>query len=57
MCPQTLALPLSSQILQLSEFVPLLREIAPGPLTTPSAPGITRPVMGGGGGPVSSRPY
>ncbi|XP_048069447.1 E3 ubiquitin-protein ligase RNF31 isoform X4 [Ursus arctos] len=28
-------------ILQLSEFVPLLREIAPGPLTTPSAPGST----------------
>ncbi|XP_066884789.1 E3 ubiquitin-protein ligase RNF31 isoform X6 [Kogia breviceps] len=25
-------------ILQLSEFAPLLREIAPGPLTTPSAP-------------------
>ncbi|XP_041614945.1 E3 ubiquitin-protein ligase RNF31 isoform X4 [Vulpes lagopus] len=29
------------QILQLSEFAPLLREIAPGPLTTPSAPGST----------------
>ncbi|XP_044235504.1 E3 ubiquitin-protein ligase RNF31 isoform X3 [Ursus arctos] len=29
------------KILQLSEFVPLLREIAPGPLTTPSAPGST----------------
>lgn len=28
-------------ILQLSEFAPLLREIAPGPLTTPSAPGST----------------
>ncbi|XP_064148405.1 E3 ubiquitin-protein ligase RNF31 isoform X2 [Loxodonta africana] len=26
-------------MLQLSEFTPLLREIAPGPLTTPSAPG------------------
>ncbi|XP_045863353.1 E3 ubiquitin-protein ligase RNF31 isoform X4 [Meles meles] len=30
-----------SKILQLSEFAPLLREIAPGPLTTPSAPGST----------------
>ncbi|XP_032260692.1 E3 ubiquitin-protein ligase RNF31 isoform X2 [Phoca vitulina] len=29
------------KILQLSEFAPLLREIAPGPLTTPSAPGST----------------
>ncbi|XP_072617352.1 E3 ubiquitin-protein ligase RNF31 isoform X5 [Vulpes vulpes] len=29
------------QILQLSEFAPLLREIAPGRLTTPSAPGST----------------
>uniref|UniRef100_A0A7N9D1F9 E3 ubiquitin-protein ligase RNF31 n=1 Tax=Macaca fascicularis TaxID=9541 RepID=A0A7N9D1F9_MACFA len=28
-------------MLQLSEFDPLLREIAPGPLTTPSAPGST----------------
>lgn len=28
-------------ILQLSEFAPLLRQIAPGPLTTPSAPGST----------------
>ncbi|XP_039110614.1 E3 ubiquitin-protein ligase RNF31 isoform X3 [Hyaena hyaena] len=28
-------------ILKLSEFVPLLREITPGPLTTPSAPGST----------------
>ncbi|XP_051678667.1 E3 ubiquitin-protein ligase RNF31 isoform X2 [Oryctolagus cuniculus] len=28
-------------MLQLSEFGPLLREIAPGPLTTPSAPGST----------------
>ncbi|XP_006835466.1 PREDICTED: E3 ubiquitin-protein ligase RNF31 isoform X2 [Chrysochloris asiatica] len=28
-------------MLQLSEFTPLLREIAPGPLTTPSAPGST----------------
>ncbi|XP_004864183.1 E3 ubiquitin-protein ligase RNF31 isoform X1 [Heterocephalus glaber] len=27
-------------VLQLSEFDPLLREIAPGPLTTPSAPGL-----------------
>uniref|UniRef100_G1TXZ4 E3 ubiquitin-protein ligase RNF31 n=1 Tax=Oryctolagus cuniculus TaxID=9986 RepID=G1TXZ4_RABIT len=29
------------KMLQLSEFGPLLREIAPGPLTTPSAPGST----------------
>ncbi|XP_030889731.1 E3 ubiquitin-protein ligase RNF31 isoform X5 [Leptonychotes weddellii] len=29
------------KILQLSEFAPLLREIAPGPLTTPSAAGST----------------
>ncbi|XP_039110615.1 E3 ubiquitin-protein ligase RNF31 isoform X4 [Hyaena hyaena] len=29
------------KILKLSEFVPLLREITPGPLTTPSAPGST----------------
>ncbi|XP_062946417.1 E3 ubiquitin-protein ligase RNF31 isoform X2 [Cynocephalus volans] len=28
-------------MLQLSEFDPVLREIAPGPLTTPSAPGTT----------------
>lgn len=50
-CPQTLAhsLPFISQILKLSEFAPLLREIAPGPLNTPSAPGIIHPVMGGGG--------
>lgn len=33
-------------MLQLSEFAPLLKEIAPGPLTTPSAPGIG-PVLGG----------
>nr|XP_021551439.1 E3 ubiquitin-protein ligase RNF31 isoform X3 [Neomonachus schauinslandi] len=30
-----------NNILQLSEFAPLLREIAPGPLTTPSAAGST----------------
>ncbi|XP_036210781.1 E3 ubiquitin-protein ligase RNF31 isoform X4 [Myotis myotis] len=29
------------KMLQLSEFAPLLREIAPGPLITPSAPGST----------------
>ncbi|XP_047717364.1 E3 ubiquitin-protein ligase RNF31 isoform X3 [Prionailurus viverrinus] len=29
------------KILKLSEFAPLLREIAPGPLNTPSAPGST----------------
>ncbi|XP_066133630.1 E3 ubiquitin-protein ligase RNF31 isoform X3 [Saccopteryx bilineata] len=29
------------KMLQLSEFAPLLREIAPGPLTTPCAPGST----------------
>lgn len=36
-------------MLQLSEFAPLLREIAPGPLITPSAPGIIGPILGGAG--------
>lgn len=39
---------LSPQILQLSEFAPLLREIAPGPLNTPFVPGIIGPILGGG---------
>ena len=42
LCPQALnSFPvLFPQLLQLSEFAPLLREIAPGPLTIPSAAGI-----------------
>lgn len=36
------------QMFQLSEFVPVLREIAPGPLTTPSASGIVGAGLGEG---------
>lgn len=47
-CPQTLAhsVLILPQILQLSEFDPLLREIAPGHLSTSSAPGIIGPFRG-----------
>lgn len=42
------------QMLQLSEFAPVLREIAPGPLTSPSASGIIGLTLGGMG---VNRPY
>lgn len=42
------------QMLQLSEFAPVLREIAPGPLTSPSASGIIGLTLEGGG---VNRPY
>lgn len=42
------------KMLQLSEFAPVLREIAPGPLTSPSASGIIGLTLEGGG---VNRPY
>ena len=47
--PNTYPFPaLFPQVLKLSEFAPLLREIVPGSLTTPSGPGIIGPILVGG---------